>query len=140
MATVGRLAGAILLETEGRFLLVGNPKRPCDWAKAGFASPGVVDAMKQPYIELEATGAVKMDPPYLGFTAEGEPLAKELAARLLIERNASVSERLLGLVLGGDDADDERGADRDEPFAAQWLVDMPGVVWGVVRDTVLRCT
>jgi len=40
----------------------------------------------------------------------------------------------------GDEADDERGSDRAEPFPAQWLVDMPPVVWGLVRDTVLRCT
>lgn len=42
MALVGRLAGAILAETEGQFFLVGNPKVPCDFTAVGFDPPGVI--------------------------------------------------------------------------------------------------
>ena len=135
MARVARLAGAMLAETKGLYYLVGNTKRPCDFAANGFLKPEVIDALKQPYIELAAVAEVAFDGPWLTLDVEGEPLAKLLADRFLIARNGSVSDRLWRLVLGQEDEDD----DVPEAVDARWLGEMPKRVWDVVRDTVLRC-
>lgn len=51
--------------------------------------------------------------------------------RLVIHRNASVSERLWRLVTQGE----------AEPRTdARWLGQMPASVWNVVRDGVLKCS
>lgn len=136
MARVGRLAGAILAETNGRWFLVGNPKEPCDFEAAGFVSPGTIDAIARPYVALEPRDAVDLEAPWLELPLEGEALAERIADRMLIRRNASVSERLWMLVIG---ADEETGAAPASPVDAEWLVRMPGRVWEVVRDSVLRC-
>jgi hypothetical protein len=60
MARVGRLAGAILAETEGRYFLIGNTKEPCDFRSEGFEQPAAIDALKQAYIRLSVTcGSVR---------------------------------------------------------------------------------
>lgn len=135
MARVGRLAGAILAETEGRYFLVGNPKEPCDFVASGFADPGVIDAIRQPFVELHAVGAVTLEDPGLVLSVEGDALPRILAARLLITRNASVSDRLWRLSI-----DPEGSGDDPRGFVdAAWLVEMPAPVWQIVRDAVLRC-
>jgi hypothetical protein len=139
MARVGRLAGAILAESGGRYFLVGNPKAPCDWEREGFASPGVVDAMKQPYVRLEAkrpTSEVAIGEPYLDVPLEGEALPALLAARFLIERNASVSDRLWRIVTNPEDALEPPAR---SSIDARWLAEMPAPVWRIVRDSILRC-
>lgn len=136
MARVGRLAGAILAETEGRYFLIGNTKEPCDFRSEGFDPPAAIDALKQAYIRLSVTGAARIDPPCLTLALEGEELAQLLARRFLIERNGSVSDRLWRLVIG---VDDEEEAPEAEEFDAQWLAEIPDRVWDLVRDTVLRC-
>src|SRR4249919_351155 len=100
MARVGRLAGAIVAESVGAYFLVGNPKRPCDWPAAGFEPPGPLDATARPYLCLARTAApaVGVSGPWLQLALEGEALARALAARFLIERNGSVSDRLWRLV------------------------------------------
>ena len=136
MACVGRLAGAILAETAGEFFLIGNTKEPCDFAAAGFEPPGEIDALKQRYIRLAPRRAVEIAKPYLTLEVEGEALAVLLAERMLIERNASVSERLWRLLM------DPSGQDEppeDEAVAARWLAEIPAPLWGIVRDAVLRC-
>ncbi|MBF6569413.1 MAG: precorrin-3B C(17)-methyltransferase [Candidatus Binataceae bacterium] len=136
MARVGRLAGAILAETGGEFYLVGNTKEPCDFEAAGFESPGEIDALKKRYIKLAPLGAIELGAPYLKLEVEGEALAALLAERLLIERNASVSDRLWRLLM------DPSGQDEDpagEAVDARWLGEIPAPLWGIVRDTVLRC-
>jgi hypothetical protein len=105
MARVGRLAGALVAESDGRYFLVGDTKEPCAWQ----GEPIAIDA------------------PYLDVPVEGDALARLLAARFVIERNGSVSERLWRLVT-------EHGAD------ARWLAEIPDDVWRIVRDTVLRCS
>jgi hypothetical protein len=135
MARVGRLAGAILAETEGRWFLVGNTKEPCDFRSEGFEPPAAIDALKQGYIRLSVTGAARIDPPCLTLALEGEELAQLLARRFLIERNGSVSDRLWRLVIGVDDDEEEV----PEALAAQWLAEIPDRVWEIVRDSVLRC-
>lgn len=117
MARLGRFAGALVVEAGGVQILVGNPKEPCAL---------VPDALAPPYTRLlpapvPLTSVLALDE---GDAAE---LAGVVAARLLIARNGSVSERLWRLVTHG-------GATR-----AQWLVDVPAHVWELVRDTVLRC-
>ena len=139
MARVGRLAGAILAETEGGYFLVGNPKRPCDWRAAGFEPPGDLDATVRPFVRLARTKAQAIDVagPWLELSIEGEELARALAARFLIERNGSVSDRLWRLVLRGDpDAEDPP---REMVIDARWLGEMPAPIWDVVRAQVLRC-
>jgi hypothetical protein len=141
MARVGRLAGAILAESRGDHYLVGQTKVPCDWAKAGFERPGEIDAPRRPFIRLArlaSSGEVQLGSPYLTLSLEGDDLAAVLAARLVVERNGSVSERLWRLVVYG-----EVDGDREPPdpaIDARWLGEIPQGVWQVVRDTVLRCT
>ena len=133
MAHVGRLAGALLVETEGDFWLVGNTKEPCEWRMHGFEPPAEVDHTIQPYLRLRRIGEANVGEPYVVVDAEGEKVAQELGRRLLIERNASVSERLWRLVLGTDE-----GAVAGE-IPAPWLIEVPEPVWRIVRDVVLRC-
>jgi hypothetical protein len=160
MARIGRLAGALLVETEGAFFLVGNTKEPCDWREHGFEAPTEIDALKRPWISLSrvgnastgapstgapsigapsigapSTGAPSIGDPHLRVEMEGEGLLDEIARRMLVVRNGSVSERLWRLVLGGEEADDfPQGG-----VAARWLVEAPEPVWRAVRDAVLRC-
>jgi hypothetical protein len=136
MARVGRLAGAILAETGGEFFLVGNTKEPCDFEAAGFESPGEIDALERRYIRLTARREVELAAPYLTLDLEGEALAALLAERLLIERNASVSDRLWRLLI---DPSGQEELPEDEAVDARWLTEIPTPIWGIVRDTVLRC-
>lgn len=136
MARVGRLAGAILAETGGEFFLVGNTKEPCDFEAAGFESPGEIDVLERRYIRLAARREVELAAPYLTLDLEGEALAALLAERLLIERNASVSDRLWRLLI---DPSGQEELPEDEAVDARWLTEIPAHIWGIVRDTVLRC-
>ncbi len=129
MALVGRLAGAILAETEGQYFLVGNPKEPCDFVAVGFEPPGVINAMERPFIRLSALRPVQVAHPYLTMDIEGETLARMLVDRFVIQRNGSVSERLWRLVTGS----------RQE-IDARWLGEIPTEIWHIVRETVLKCT
>jgi hypothetical protein len=136
MARVGRIAGAILAETGGEFFLVGNTKEPCDFEAAGFESPGEIDALERRYIRLAPRRAVELAAPYLRLELEGEALAALLAERLLIERNASVSDRLWRLLI---DPSGQEEVPEDDAVDARWLAEIPAPIWGIVRDTVLRC-
>ena len=136
MARVGRLAGAILAETGGEFFLVGNTKEPCDFEAAGFEAPGEIDALERRYIRLAPRRTVELAAPYLRLDLEGEALAALLAERLLIERNASVSDRLWRLLI---DPSGQEELPEEEAVDARWLVEIPAPIWGIVRDTVLRC-
>jgi hypothetical protein len=122
MARVGRLAGAILAETEGVYYLVGNPKLPCDWRAAGFEPPGELDARVRPAVRLArlatqpgapGTGAPPLGVPQLSLEVEGEALARLLAETLVIPRTGSVSERLWRLVIG-EPSDDSVGGSADD--------------------------
>jgi len=135
MARVGRIAGAILVETEGRYFLVGNTKMPCDWAAAGFDAPAEIDALERPYIPLVSRGAAELGNAFLTLDLEGEKLAERLAECFVIRRTGSVSERLWRLVVGAVDDDEAPSGAID----ARWLAEMPSRVWQVVQDTVLRC-
>jgi hypothetical protein len=139
MARVGRLAGALLAETEGSYFLVGNTKAPCDWQKAGFEPPPV-DPSAGPFLKLAPVRAIELSVPCLTMSLEGEPLARALAQRFLVERNGSVSERLWRLVIHRGVPDEDVPED-DEASAvdANWLTEMPAPIWKVVRDAVLRC-
>src|SRR4051812_48955972 len=117
MARVGRIAGAILAETDGRYFLVGNTKKPCDWAAAGFVAPAEIDALERPYQPLDARGPVDVGP-HLTLDLEGEELARRLSECFVIRRTGSVSERLWRLVVGGDDDDDAPAA---ATVDARWL-------------------
>jgi hypothetical protein len=137
MARVGRLAGALLAETEGRYFLVGNTKEPCDFRALGIEPPAEIDALKRPFLPLSATKSVALGPTCLALGLEGEPLAERLAACFVIRRTGSVSERLWRLVTQTDEGDDEPPAG---VIDARWLGEMPLSVWRVVQDTVLRCS
>jgi hypothetical protein len=138
MAKAGRLAGAILLETDGAYFLVGNTKRPCDWAAAGFEPPGELDARARSFVRLGRSGPVDARGPRLEIGIEGAEAAALLAARFLIERNGSVSDRLWRLVAGVDGDGPEPAA--DAVIDARWLGAMPASIWEIVRETVLKCT
>lgn len=136
MARVGRLAGAILAETGGEFFLIGNTKEPCDFEAAGFEAPGEIDALERRYLRLAPRREVELAAPYVTLDLEGEALAALLAERLLIERNASVSDRLWRLLVDPGGQEELAG---DEVVDARWLGEIPAPIWGIVRDTVLRC-
>jgi hypothetical protein len=139
MSLVGRLAGAILVQTEDDYFLVGNLKRPCDFAAAGFEKPAVeLDAVARPYLRLARSGPLAVPGPWLALTLEGEPLLRALADRLLIERNGAVSDRLWRLILSADPDGDAPGP--EVVIDASWLGQMPEHLWQIVRDSVLKCT
>jgi hypothetical protein len=137
MSRVGRLAGAILAESAGDYFLVGNLKRPCDFPAAGFEKPAAeIDALARPYVRLARSGPLVVPGPWLEMSQEGEVLLQALSARLLIERNGSVSDRLWRLILSNDpDAEPDPGA----IINARWLGEVPGHLWHMVRETVLKC-
>jgi hypothetical protein len=137
MSRVGRLAGAILTETQGQFYLVGNTKVPCDWIAAGFEPPVEIDALKHPFIRLAPCRSVEVMPPYLVTEVEGDRLPRLLADLFLIQRTGSISERLWQLVTG---QSDEGTAPVAEVTQARWLGEIPQPIWRIVRDAVLRCT
>jgi hypothetical protein len=135
MATVARLAGALLAETQGQYYLVGNTKEPCDWQAAGFAAPARIDALAEPFQPLTPLGAVQLAGVRLRLPVEGEALPRLLAERLVIKRNGSVSERLWNLIVA---------AGQDRPSAngtvdVRWLGELPPQIWNIVQDTLLRC-
>lgn len=137
MALVGRLAGAILAETEGQFFLVGNPKEPCDFTAVGFEPPGVVNALERPFIRLSPRRPVQVPQPYLTMHVEGEALPRLLVDRFVIQRNGSVSDRLWRLVT---DPTQEPRAALPGNIDASWLGEIPAEIWHIVRETVLKCT
>ena len=138
MSRVGRLAGALVAETGDRCWLVGNLKRPCDFAAAGFERPPEPpDALVRAYIPLARSGPLDVPGPWLTLPVEGEALPRLLAERLLITRTGAVSDRLWRLILG---ADPDHDADPGAVIDAGWLAATPAHIWNVVRDAVLRCT
>jgi hypothetical protein len=132
MARVGRLAGALLAETENQFFLVGDLKQPCDFAAAGFEPPGEVDGKSRPYVRLSPTRPIELATPRLHIDVEGEALAKLLRARLCIERTGAVSERLWRLIT--------HQQENAVEIEARWLGEAPAQVWNVVRESVLKCS
>jgi hypothetical protein len=137
MSRVGRLSGAILVETGGRYFLVGTLKRPCDFPAAGFETPPVeMDPVAGTYLRLDRSGPLRVPGPWLELALEGEALVQAIGARLLIERNGSVSDRLWRLILSPDpDAEVDPAAVID----ARWLAEMPAHLWRIVREAVLKC-
>jgi hypothetical protein len=140
MARVGRLAGALLAETEGGYYLVGNTKEPCDWKAAGFEPPAI-DPSAAPFVKMTALRPIELSTPHLALNVEGEELARALAQRFLVERNGSVSERLWRLIIHRGVPDEDVPDDAEPPNAvdASWLGEIPAPLWKIVRDTVLRC-
>jgi hypothetical protein len=140
MARAGRLAGAILAESGEQYFLVGLTKEPCDFDKAGFATPEALPSASPWFVPLERRneGPVALPPPTLELPVEGETLARVLSQRFVIERNGSVSERLWRLVLIGGDRESEDEV--PESVDARWLGEMPPPFWQIIRDTVLRCS
>jgi hypothetical protein len=136
MSCVGRMGGALLAETQGRYFLVGHPKGPIDFAAAGFLAPPGIDAGEHRFVELRATRPIDIRPPCLTMRLEGDPLVSTLVSRLLVERNGSVSERLWGLICEPYD----HVSGEQAPIDAAWLGDLPASIWQVVRDAVLKCT
>jgi hypothetical protein len=134
MAQIGRLAGAILAETEGRYYLIGDLKEPCDFVQAGFEPPTELETGVPAYRALTALRPITLTPPALTLSLEGEELAKRLTDFLVIKRNSSVSERLWRLVLPPEENEGRAEVD------ARWLGELPPAIWQIVQDRVLKCT
>lgn len=118
MARLGRWKGALVLQTATGWWLIGQPKEPC---------PLCPDTLLPPYVQplpgpVELTASLELE------EEDGALLAPRLAARLLIARNGSTSERLWRLVC-------HNGA-----TSAAWLTEIPAHVWEVVREAILRCS
>jgi hypothetical protein len=137
-ARIGRLSGALIVETEvsgeRAWFLIGDTKVPCDFEAAAFERPPERDARRLPYVRLVPQGNPRLEGATLTLSAGGEGAARLVAERLLVPRNGSVSERLWRLIFGADD--DEPSGELD----ARWLGEMPARIWDVVRDSVLKCT
>lgn len=142
MSRVARLAGAILAETQGNYYLVGDLKEPCDFAAVGFESPGPINAVERPYIRLVAARAIVLSRPCLRFELEGDALSQLLAARLLIQRNGSVSDRLWRVLIHNPQQSPGVAASvKDErEIDARWFGEVPAHVWQIVRDQLLKCS
>jgi len=140
MARVGRLAGGLLLETQlgtgAAWFLVGDTKVPCDWHAAGFAPPAPRDVIRERFVQLEVRGTPTFTGTTLSIALEGQAAARELAERLTVSRNGSVSERLWALILGEDEIEEPTG----QTIPCAWLAEMPIAVWDVVREAVLKCS
>ncbi|MCR9141828.1 MAG: precorrin-3B C(17)-methyltransferase [bacterium] len=135
MAKTGRIAGGLIAQSGEDYYLVGELKIPCDWAAAGFEDPGEIKALERHYLKLTplADARPEISEPYLEIDLEGEKLAQLLYRRLVIHRNASVSERLWDLIF---DAEENEG---QTVVNADWLARMPEEIWEIVRDEVLQC-
>src|SRR5712672_3173802 len=129
MARVGRLAGALLAETEGNYFLVGDLKEPCDFPAAGFEPPERTPGRELPFARLRPLREIALSAPHILLDIEGEELALLLFRRLVIARNGSVSNRLWRLVTGPIEQ-----AEVD----ARWLGGVPAEVWEIVRESTLR--
>jgi hypothetical protein len=127
MARVGRLAGALVAESQGSYFLVGELKEPCDFERAGFAPPG--ELAGRPFVRLDPIRPIALSPPTIDLDVEGEALPTLLHERLVITRNQSVSERLWRLIVQG-----------EERQQARWFGEVPSLVWNIVRDGVLKCS
>ena len=139
MSQVGRLAGAILAESDGQYYLVGDLKEPCDFLAAGFEPPGEINAVERPFIKLTPTRArtIEFSSPRLRLEIEGEALPRLLAERLLIQRNGSVSDRLWRVIIHNQP---QSSAQSGSEIDARWLGELPGHVWQIVRDQMLKCS
>jgi hypothetical protein len=131
VARVGRLAGALLAESEGNYFLVGDLKEPCDFPAAGFEPPERIPGRELPFARLLPLREIALPAPRILLDLEGEELALLLFRRLVVARNGSVSNRLWRLVTGP-----QEQAEVD----ARWLGRMPVEVWDIVREKVLSCS
>ncbi len=123
MARIGRFAGSLLIATQEGWFLVGNPKEPCEW---------VQENLPPPYLLAVPESAERLRPPLLIVDGEGEPIARAIGDRLLIDRNGLVSERLWRILLHGQEGAAE--------IRCEWLTKIPAHVWQVVRDSMLKCS
>jgi hypothetical protein len=137
-ARITRLAGAILLEQENQYFLIGNTKQPCNWQQEGFETPDEIDAVKQPFLLLTPVRTIAIEGQHLTVDQSNgaTELAQALATRFLIRRNGSVSDRLWRIVTG---ENDETGASAEQQINITWLIDMPERIWEIVRDAALKC-
>jgi hypothetical protein len=124
---IGRLAGALLVETGDAWYLVGHLKQPCDFVAAGFAPPTDLESRAPTGLRLETIAPVRMAAPWLEVDVAGDVVVALCARRLVIERTGLVSERLWRLLT--ETGDHHR-----------WFGEMPDAVWDVVRDSLLRCS
>lgn len=148
MATVGRLAGALLAVTENVTYLIGELKEPLHYSEAGYQDPGERDIKVRPITVLkplskaeDGLGEVVPGLPRgdcFQTALEGTPLADLLAHFFLIRRNGIVSERLWRLVIESSPSVTAPGV-RPHLADAAWLAQTPWPVWEAVRDAVLRC-
>lgn len=137
MVKIGKLAGGLLARTGDDFYLVGELKVPCDWTAAGFQDPGEIAALERHYLKLTPLPGTNPEiaEPYLELSSEisGDALGKLLYERMVIQRNASVSERIWDLIF---DAEENEGR---TVVNVDWLAEIPGEIWEIVRDQILTC-
>lgn len=131
VSKIYRLAGAILIETNGEYYLVGELKEPCDFEKHGFEKPAESDPdhpMK--YKKLKTLRPVSVEEERLEMEMQGEELAELLFKRFVIPRNYSVSDRLWRVVTV---------RKKNGVTDARWLEQMPDEVWEIIRENILKC-
>jgi hypothetical protein len=82
MARVGRLAGAILVETRGDHYLVGHPKVPCDWRAVGFEPPAEPSGLNAPGARVTPVVRLRRVAAHAAAPLSTPPLASQAAPQL----------------------------------------------------------
>lgn len=137
MAYIGRLAGAILVQTGESHFLVGDCKEPCDFEAAGFMPVAERNVLERPYVPIEILRPIVWQQPLLWSSLEGERLPQKLVDSFLIFRNGSVSERLWRMVIAQSKSVPQ--GEGGTAYDINWLTQLPNGIWEIVRDQILRC-
>jgi hypothetical protein len=141
VTSVGRLAGALLVQTQeagaDAWFVLGDTKRPCDWRASGFETPLDRDPRQTPWQRLSVNSTPALTGAQLRLSHSGLDVVRSLSSRLLVSRTGAVSERLWRLIF---DVSDEDDVAQDAVITADWLVEIPAPAWEIVRDAVLKCT
>lgn len=132
MTKLGRLHGAILIEIDNQYFLVGDLKEPADFEAAGFADPGEILPLQNHFIALSVNGKIKISEHEFTCKQSGDEFLEKAFHRFVIKRNGSVSNRLWNLLLN------TQGRNVTVSDIS-WLFEMPDSVWEIVQDQILRC-
>ena len=134
LAFLGRLGGAMLVQSANEYYLIGKPKQPVDFSEYGFEAPGEYENFTQLTVEDAAkTADIKYD--MLSSVSAGE-FALAIYQRFAIYRNSSISERLVSYVT----SKSQRVAHNGGEFTdVRWLAAMPQESWEIIRDSLLKC-
>lgn len=135
LAYIGRLGGGILFKIREKFYIVGRLKVPTRFEDYGFADPGDYGGR---YFELKIidSALIQKNDFEFGMILRNEIHPREIYDKFLIQRNSSVSERILEYVRK---ESGKFSLNETEYSDISWLGAMPTDVWSLVRGVILKC-